>query len=282
METPKESGIVISPTDVGGVIDAAFAITRRNFKQLVLVGAWAWVPAGVLSAIAELISPVAGFTASSSLTPEAASRILGPGMVLYILLAVISSMFIFMAYGALYLAFARIINPSDDPEALQPARLYKDVLGRIVPTIGLSLLFVLLVLPLIILFPLGIYLYVRWCNCFTAILVEKAGPIQALKRSWALTKGSWWHTFGVGLVTVIISVVISMLIAVPLALIAGVSAFAAEASRLTGVLASIASTVPNMIIAPFTIAFSIVLYYELRARVEGFDLTQRARQSTES
>ena len=35
---------------------------------------------------------------------------------------------------------------------------------------------------------------------------------------------------------------------------------------------------PTVLFTPFSIAIYTVLYYELRARNEGFDLTQRAHQ----
>jgi hypothetical protein len=58
MEEPRtNAGIVIGPMGVGEIIDAGFNLTRRHFKLLVLVGAYALVPAGILSAIAAVLAP---------------------------------------------------------------------------------------------------------------------------------------------------------------------------------------------------------------------------------
>ena len=48
---------------------------------------------------------------------------------------------------------------------------------------------------------------------------------------------------------------------------------------LSTILAQIGSVLVAILIEPFSVAMFVVLYYELMARTEGFDLLQRAQQT---
>lgn len=268
MGQPNNPGIVVSPMGVGEIIDAGFNLTRRHYKRLVMIGAWGLVPAGVAGAV------------SSALTGDTFDRQLSPWLIPAILLSVASGIATLVAYSSVAIACARIIEPGGEANELDPGPLYRAALGRYWAQVGWGIIVVLLAVPLLILFPLGVYLYVRWFMSWGAILVERQGPIGSLKRSWALTRRAWWHTFGVLLIASIILSIVALVIVGVLAGGGAAVGFLVGNTTLVQVIASIAGTIGNVLLIPVSVAYYVILYFELRARNEGYDLSQRARQST--
>jgi hypothetical protein len=115
-----------------------------------------------------------------------------------------------------------------------------------------------------------------------SLIVESAGPIAALGRSWELTRGSWWHSVAVlgatGLIIALIDYALLGLLG-GAALFAG---FALGSGAAAAVLTGLVGIVSSAITTPFSMAIPVVLYFELRARAEGFDLEQRALQLSTS
>jgi hypothetical protein len=56
------------------------------------------------------------------------------------------------------------------------------------------------------------------------------------------------------------------------------AAFVLNSPVLTALLQAILGGILGIAITPFSVATSVVLYYELRARAEGYDLVQRMQQ----
>src|SRR5262249_2376274 len=105
---------------------------------------------------------------------------------------------------ALVIACAHVIAPSGRIGEFTPKSLYSAALDRVIAAILFGLLIAILAIPLIIIFPLGIYLFVRWAVAWYALIIEHRGPIDSLRRSWDLTKRNWWHTAGVVFLTALL------------------------------------------------------------------------------
>jgi len=146
----------------------------------------------------------------------------------------------------------------------------------------LGLLLGLVAIPLMIVFPLGLFLLIRWSQCPMAITIESMGPIAAIGRSWRLTGRSWWHVFGVELTTWLVSTLLGGALGGALGALAGLLGFVSQSAVLAGIATAAASAIGGLVIVPFSTAVYVVLYYELRARTEGFDLAQRGRLVTET
>lgn len=93
------------------------------------------------------------------------------------------------------------------------------LIASIVVCIGVSVGFVLLILP-------GIYLSVRW-YMFPWVLVDKGvGPFEALRQSWEMTRGSFWNLFLLGFLLCLINILgtmallIGLLVTIPLSVVA--------------------------------------------------------------
>ncbi len=95
----------------------------------------------------------------------------------------------------------------------------KYLIASVVVCIGVSIGFVLLILP-------GIYLSVRW-YLFPWVLVDKGvGPFEALRQSWEMTRGSFWNLFLLGFLLCLINILgmmallIGLLVTIPLTVVA--------------------------------------------------------------
>lgn len=253
MDPSSSSGLVIRPMGVGEVLDAGLRLARQNYRVLVLTTAWAIVPAYLVGA---LIALVVGIGAISSILVGLAEGF--------------SSL-------ALTIAVAHLIEPTGQVHELEPGPLYRAALGRIGWVILLSLLVGVLAIPLFILFPLGIFLFVRWSVSLTALIVERVGPIASLRRSWDLTRGSWWHTLGVLIVAGILYSLVAGAVGGIFSAI-GAAIIVAGSAAVGTVITNLGSALASIFIVPFVTAMSVTLFYELRARREGFDLVTRAQQ----
>jgi hypothetical protein len=237
---------------VGEVVDTGIRLARRNYRLLAMTTAYAVAPAFVLGAILNL---VLGFTA-----PVTIVILIGEW------------------WGGLatITACSHLIVPSGDLDELRPSRLYHLARGRMWRSFLWVLVVVALAIPLTILFPLGIYLGVRWAQSWCAVVIEGDGPIQSLRRSWKLTRRAWWHSLGAlfvsGVIFGLANVVVGGLFGAIGALVLVTGSVA-----LGGLVSSLGGVVSAIFVAPFSVATYVVLYYELRARDEGFDLESRAQ-----
>jgi hypothetical protein len=117
--------------------------------------------------------------------------------------------------------------------------LINGILKAIAVTIG----FILLVVP-------GLILLTIWAVTAPAIVVERAGGIDAFGRSRELVRGQGWPVFGV--------ILIAFLITFAISLVAGaIGAATGDAGRV------ILSTIGSIIAAPISALVAAVLFFDL-------------------
>ncbi len=249
----QHPAVVIRPMGVGEVVDSGIRLARGNYRLLAVTTAWAVAPAFVIGAILDLTLNL----------PSVGTFALTIGS--------------WLAGIAAVLACAHLIAPSGEVDEFQPGPLYRLARGRLWRSFLWSILVIILAIPLLILFPLGIFLGVRWTQSWTALIVEGQGPIQSLRTSWHLTRRAWWHTFGVLLVFGLIYILVLFVVSALFGAVGGLVVLAGSAA-VGRVFVSLGSAVTSIFVEPFVVATQVVLYYELRARQEGFDLGSRARQ----
>ena len=49
--------------------------------------------------------------------------------------------------------------------------------------------------------PVFVFVYVRLGLATSALILERIGVIESLRRSWTLSRGAFWRLFGIQLVT---------------------------------------------------------------------------------
>ena len=271
MQEERPAGIVISPMGIGEVLDTGFSLARRHYRLLVTITAWGAVPSyGLLALGGVFMAPM------SRGEPPTGVGVLG--LAISIAAYGVGTM---ITAAALIVACGFLIAPTGDPAERSAAYLYGEVAGRLVTMVVLGVLVTIASIPLVIVFPLGVYVWVRWSVAWVAILFEHAGPVEALKRSWALTSGSWWHT---AVVMFTSSLIVGILSSIVGGLFGGAGAVIELITGdhvLGAVLNAAGQGVGFVLIEAFAASILAVLYFELRARIEGFDLAQRGLQITQ-
>lgn len=130
------------------------------------------------------------------------------------------------------------------------------------------LLFLMLGLPGVV---LGFWVGTRLLLAPCAIAVERVGPIRAIARSWALSRGQFWRLLG-------IYVLSNLIISMAAGTVSSVFTFAGallamEDANLALLAMTTASTLTSTVLSlPLTSAITTLLYVDARIRREGYDL----------
>ncbi len=210
--------------DISGLFAGTFEALKRRFGLFILLALFPSILIFVVLLIAALVGGGGALSGNSSAT---AGAIIIAGLIFVV--GVVASVFAqYKSYGMMSLAAYEIAqNQTPDFGGLWTRT--KGFLPRMLPLIliglgaivvfyllffgaifglamsagrsqnsgaaagGIILLFVLLFLVGI---PLAVFLAVRLLYTVPAIAIEQRGGIDAWKRSWGLTKGQFWRTFG--------------------------------------------------------------------------------------
>ncbi|WP_241778581.1 hypothetical protein, partial [Streptomyces sp. AcH 505] len=127
-----------------------------------------------------------------------------------------------------------------------------------------------------------VWLWVRLTLASPALMLERQGILPSLRRSAKLVRGAWWRTFGILLLTLVLTFMVSMIIAVPFSLIAS----AVDGESLDGLFSSttpdfgwpfmiitgIGSVIAAAITYPISAGVTVLLYVDQRIRREALDL----------
>jgi hypothetical protein len=242
MSTPT-----LRPLALGELLDVAFTLYRELFASLVLVSV---VTSGAPALIGVYLDPTPGVAGGGNLLLYFANQILA------------------LVMGAIGIAASTfIVSDHYLGESLSAGAALgraAQFAGRLIVAsflIGLVVFcgLVLLIVP-------GIILACGLAVSPTALVLERLGPIEAMGRSWNLTRGYRGKVFGTLLITV-------FLIVLPYIALGAVSAVLIPLAGSAGVvLAGLLMVTLGVLISPFFYVALTVLYYDLRIRKEGFDL----------
>jgi hypothetical protein len=113
-------------------------------------------------------------------------------------------------------------------------------------------------------------------------MLERLPLRAAVRRSWSLTIGYFWKTFGIQLLVIFIVQAVSSVIATPIAIIFifastllnpnGDNSATITTLVIVGIVTAIASLVLGAIAAVLQAATPALIYIDLRMRKEGLDL----------
>lgn len=121
-----------------------------------------------------------------------------------------------------------------------------------------------------------IYLSARWIVTVPGMVESSWGAIASLRGSWRLTRGNVWRCIGYLVLLGLLNAVITNLPALLLSQI--VTIFLPENLMLSSVLSQVAGSVFSILWLPLSVAAIVLLYYDLRVRSEGYDLSLRIAQ----
>jgi len=109
-----------------------------------------------------------------------------------------------------------------------------------------------------------------------ALMLEPLGVVGAIRRGYRLTSRAFWRTFGIAVLTVLITQFAGGMLSFPVSLV-GQLAAAAGASSGYGALIlvvtqALASVITAAFVAPFTSAVTSIQYLDQRIRKEAYDV----------
>lgn len=241
---------------VGDILTAAFDVYRTHAAKLVVIVAIVVVPLSLIAALVVKVALAAKSTTSIGITGQRVTTIAPVGAVAVLFGSLLSLALAFIMAFVVEAAVARAAAQATigDPVVTEESyrwgfRRFGSVL-LIAVLVGAAILvgLILLIIP-------GIIVAVMLAVAIPALVFEDKRGTAALRRSWELVKGEFWHVLGtVFLASLITGFVTGILDAL---------------GRSNWVLYWIFDVIARIITIPFTALVLIVLYLDLRARKES-------------
>ena len=133
----------------------------------------------------------------------------------------------------------------------------------------------------------AVYLYIRLSLAPCALVLEKVGVRDSLRRSWLLVKGDWWRVFGISLLTFVVAMFVSLVIQAPFELLGygslgELTGGGDVLSTRTLIMSSLGGIVASTLVEPFTAGVRALLYVDRRMRAEGLDVALTAAAANPS
>jgi hypothetical protein len=243
-----------APLSISGVLDDGFRLFQASFTSvypLALAGA-------VIGVIPEMFLDETAGEAAAMLTGE-----------FYI------AMFVVMLVS-IWLFAAAILRVRGVAEgvALPLSRALSAGTACLIPVLIASIAYALLLLGGLALFVVpGLILSLSLAFAPYLVVLEGAGPIEALWQSHRLVWGFWWRTSVIFAVVLFVALAAFLL----LALISGVSGITAvgEGASTFSVSGNIVAPLVSACVTTLFYAFAYSVYCDLKLRKEGGDLDVR-------
>ena len=300
----------LRPRTVAEVLDQAFRLYRKHFLTFVAIIAVVHVPLQLMiqSATAFLLGDLAGIQdeiISGGTSRGRTNQITSYFIVLYSAILGLSLLYGLLqklSEGALTVAVAD--SHLDRPVTF--GNSYRQMLRQIGPLLGLIVLqilialavFVPIILVLLVALGLGLggnstagaggalvcvacvlilpaiaalaYVSIRLTVTTPALIVEKLGPMEAIRRSWGLVSNYWWRTLALVAVLWVLQLVV---LQGPASLVSGIVAiFAPRNFVLQQLISGVVTTLTTLVYLPLQLISITLYYFDLRVRKEGFDL----------
>ena len=130
---------------------------------------------------------------------------------------------------------------------------------------ALSIIFLMIVALIVV----ACFFTVKFAFTSSAVVLEGLGPVDAIKRSWSLSKGSFWRILGrillIGIVTGLISGVLGAVVGA----ILGVGANAADSVGMLVAFSAFVSALLSAVVIPVQSSFYTLMYLDERMRKEN-------------
>lgn len=245
------TSLALRPLSVGEILDTSFQVYRRHFSALATIV----LVCNGLPILLQIYNRSAGGT-HWALT------------LVYLVLVVVLGL---IATGASVF----VVSESYLGRAITAREALARAAPFVAPLIVASLLvgllamvgFIVLVIP-------GLIIICGLALTVPALVVESASPMDALGRSWTLTRGYRLRMFGLFLL-------IFLLILIPYIAVMGAFGVASAMFASTGakgvsttilLSGTVVAAIVQLLLSPLYQAALVIAYYDLRVRKEGFDL----------
>ncbi len=168
--------------------------------------------------------------------------------------------------------------------ALFGAAILAGIIIAILGVVSKILMGIITVIAVIALLPFLFYVMIKWYFALTAVAVDDLTVIESLRKSWQLIGGYWWRTFGILILLTILSQFVIAIISLPITFgsmwdfykeyftLLGKTGgnidpqSLAELQKSAGPGIAIGSGISALLSLLITPVFTVVMYYDLRAR----------------
>ncbi len=273
--------IELRPLTIGETLDASFKLFTANLRKLLPLAAVVLVPIGILQLVlnARIGSDFSFLESALTEPPDPTvvfaplGRLLGLG----IATALLSLLGTLLVQAAAIRLYADLYQGRDtswqDSLTFGISRFGPVLAASILSALGIGVGLLFYLIP-------GMWLYVSWWVVVPALLVERLGPAQALGRSFDLVRRRFWPTAGVAALAFLIVYVVQQIVGtivsvavLPTTLVQPVPDFGPALA-----VTSAAQTIVNLFTVPFLAAAVTVTYFDLRVRLEAYDLELMAEE----
>jgi hypothetical protein len=314
--------IPLRPIGFGEILDGAFSSIRQNPKATLGLAAILMTIAGVISTTISIIAInlVGGLnlpTPGQNITPaqfehlasQIVTELVIPALAYALLAVVVQS----ILAGLLTAVIGRAVlgQRISMRQAWQiAAPRLPALIGAVFALIGILIgLWVVLLVIVLVLYLAGaptgtliavgvlgslptlaatVWLWIRFSLATPAVVLERQGPIQSLRRSGQLVKRSFWRVFGILLVAGLIVAIAGSILKVPFSLAGGLSTtvnFSGHriggASVMGTLIGAVGAIVAGTVTRPIAAGVIVLLYMDMRMRKEGLDLALQTAAGSE-
>jgi len=116
-----------------------------------------------------------------------------------------------------------------------------------------------------------VWISLRLSIAVPACVLEKTGPVDSIKRSYALTRGTVGRLFLIFLLYGVVAVALAIAFSVPFAVASALAK--GQAALKWALLQQLGTFLAGTISTPISIIATSLVYYDQRVRKEAFDLT---------
>ncbi|HEX2234517.1 MAG TPA: hypothetical protein VHG69_14260 [Thermoleophilaceae bacterium] len=241
--TPPDELVLARPRDLSALVGDSLRMLLRHFWTFVALSAVVVVPVHLIVSGIGLEQLSADYDSS----PTVEETIIPTGVSFLVIAPLINAICIYALHSV-----AEGGQPRPGRSIVEGFEAFRPIfLAILLAAFGIAAGLLFFILP-------GIFLAVRWYFVPQAVVIEDARGPGALTRSWRLTDGFWWRTFGILVVGNLIALLPALVLSAPLAAVAE--------STDRAVWSLIGSMATETLTAPFLALLSTLLYYDLRAR----------------
>ena len=271
-QTPERQRRTVSELSLGGLLNETFSVYGANLGPILLISAIVQIPAALftlapLSKFVELfalgaVSIVATALVHGSISWAVAHHYVNGAVDVRTCFhrawwRILSLGTLFLIAGVAVLGWYLLVSAVGGP-ALADTSSAADASESVSAAASVLAIGYLVLL---------VYLMVYFGFAPQAVVIEGCRPLEALKRSLVLVRRRWWMVF-VRLIALSL-IVLGMFIA--LTLPAALIASAEEPIAIADTLSFLSDTVVAVLVSPFVAIGGTLIYFDLRARREGYD-----------
>ncbi|NAZ82517.1 hypothetical protein GTR02_11865 [Kineococcus sp. R8] len=310
-----QPGIVpLRPLGLGEICDGAFRAFRQNPRVMVGLSAIVVLATQLVSLVATVVltrdlvglfEQLGSATATPSFSDVAGT--LQRSIPLYAVVTLLQSIAVLVLNGMLIVAVSRAVLG----RTVTLGELWRQTRHRVPALVGLSLVVSLVptLIGLVLLAPgvlvlvgadgdgaiatgvaltlvgalawlvLAVFIGVRWALATPALLLEQLTVRESVRRSSRLVRGTFWRTFGILALTLVVVYVVVTAVGFPFSVVGQLigTVLLDGGSTTTGLVvqqavASIGTMLGSVVAFPFLASVTALVYVDLRMRREGLDV----------